>query len=616
MAGTLTGFAAAALLFLAPLARGQDAGPAPAADTGGPSSGTCTFDVRDLPIDRALIYVRNAAGGVNIEVSPEAMNEKVTLALSGAEWRDALESIARRSGCTVEEVGPRHLLVAKPPPVDIHIKQAEISQVINLISSLSGANIVSDPEDVKGMVTVHLTGVPWRRALNVIVGSKGFLVVEEPGGILRVVSPGKLRLEVETRIFQLRYLRPPPIFKPKLADTVYVEASGAAAGGGDVEKSFNIIVSLREALKPEGTLNYIAASNSLVLTGTKVKLAQAERMLQQLDVEPLQIFVDMQFVSTSNEDFFNVGAGPDSNGILGSMGLASVTGAIALPFKVGPGGFESAVIPVPDLPLRSSLTPSFSYGNLDFSKTAYFLRLLRNDTRSRIVQAPKLFVLDNQEATIFVGDTVRFAESRAEAAQNGGLKFSIAEAAGSPVSVGFQLMLVPHVIPGTNRVMMTIIPNQKDLVGSSTTQPGFDEFTIGSGVDAQSIFLPRTRSSTLVTTLMVEHGVTAVLGGLMKDTEGKTVHKVPFLGDLPLLGWLFKTEEKSKTKDQLMIFLTPWLVRDVAKQREAIEKELLRREPTMDREWERLTGPAMGEAPATEHVPAKAEPEKKPSGPK
>lgn len=607
--------AAGALVVTSAPARAQDSTMsgegAPAAV--GPGSGTCTFDVRDQSIDRVIDYVRRAATEVNIIVAPEAQNERVTLAVRNMPWRSTLDEIARQTGCTVEEY-PDRIRIEKPPRVSFSFEQADVSKVIRTIAALSGANIVSDPEDVKGMVTVNLIDVPWRRALTSIVATKGYKVVEEPGGILRVVSPSKLKDELETMVYQFRFLRPPPSYRPKLPSSEYVEKK-AASNETDVEKSFSIIASLRKALEPEGTLEYINNSNSLVLKGTKPKLAQVEKMLLGLDREPQQIFVDLQFISTTNRDFFDIGAGPGSTGVQGSMTFAKVDNGIALPFNVGKGGFEDSLLLKDGLPRVDKVVPSFSYGSLDFSNTSYLLRLLRNDTKSRIVQAPKLFVLDNQEATIFVGESIRYAETQAASSQSGGLQFSIKEAGGSPVSVGFQLLLVPHVIPDTNKVSITLVPTQNSLSGSSTELPGFDKFSVGTGSGDQVIFLPRESSSTLVTTLIMEHGTTAVIGGLMQDTNAVTVQKVPVLGDIPLLGWLFKTQQTSKSVQQLMIFMTPYLVKDSARQRAIIEKELLRREPEVSREWDRLSGdPAP--SPFMDSTDGKGSGEKAPKTPK
>jgi type IV pilus assembly protein PilQ len=612
--GSRTGGATAALaacLLLAAPGVAQDAGAKPAgdkpADVVAPSSGTCTFDVIDQPIGDVLEYVRRA-GSVNVVVAPEASKETVTFAVRNMGWRAALEEVARRSGCTVEDMG-EYLRVEKPPRVSFSLAQADISKVIQTIAALSGANIVADPDDVKGMVTVNLIDVPWKKALAAIVGSKGFQVVEEPGNILRVVSRTKLSVETETRVYQLRFLRPPPDYGPKLPSSEYVEKTGNRPQG-NIDVTFNIITSLRNALKPEGDLQYVNASNSLILTGTKPKLAQVERMLAALDREPLQIFVDLQFISTRNTDLFNVGIGPGEGGIQGSMTFASLENVVRLPFNVANGGWEDWVSTIENVPAINTIPePTFTGGSIDFSATSLLLKLFKKDVRSRITQSPKLFVLDNQEATIFVGESVRYAQSEASSSQSGTLEFSIKEADNSPVSTGFQLLLIPHVVPDTDKIMMTIVPSQKALTGSSAELPGFDKFAVGSAGAEQTIFLPREGTSTLVTTLICQHGVTTVLGGLMVDSDRETISKLPWLGDIPFFGWLFKIEERGKETSQVLIFMTPWLVKEPSHQREALREDLLTRDRGLDAEWRSMAKDLREKRAAEKGAPA---PEKGP----
>src|SRR6187397_18383 len=113
-----------------------------------------------------------------------------------------------------------------------------------------------------------------------------------------------------------------------------------------------------------------------------------------------------------------------------------------------------------------------------------------------VIQAPKIFAIDGSEATIFVGETIRYAEAKTEQGQAGGLQLSVAEASGSPVEVGFQLLVRPNVIPGTEKMVMEVIPKETSLSGtgvSSFAPAGFDVFTVGAGGSAGSIALPRTR---------------------------------------------------------------------------------------------------------------------------
>ena len=174
-----------------------------------------------------------------------------------------------------------------------------------------------------------------------------------------------------------------------------------------------------------------------------------------------------------------------------------------------------------------------------------------------MVQAPKILALDNQEATIFVGESIRYARSTAAVNQNGGLEFSVQEDENSPVNVGFQLLVIPHVIPGENKIMLLVIPQQRALSGTTSPVPGFERFTVAG----QEIDLPRVASSTLVTQMLLRDKETAVIGGLLEDRKINGTDKIPVLGDLPILGALFRGKEESTDQQNLIITISPRILR-------------------------------------------------------
>src|SRR6185503_5049528 len=187
--------------------------------------------------------------------------------------------------------------------------------------------------------------------------------------------------------------------------------------------------------------------------------SEIQDMLALLDVEPAQVFIDVKFVSTANRDLFNVGMDYGDLGpqVTYSGGQIPIT----LPFNLGAGGWDDLIIaddsgqgPI----VAGSQVPATIFGALSFTQWAGALRLLQRDTTTEVIQAPKLVVLDGKEGTIFVGETVRYAQASSQQGQAGGLELSIEEADNSPVSTGFQLLVQPHVIPGSSKVDMLVIP--------------------------------------------------------------------------------------------------------------------------------------------------------------
>lgn len=550
------------------------------------SDARVSLRVESRQLSEVVQYLREQSG-YNIVVL-QGGETPISLDITDVSWRDALDLSAELAGCTVEERTAGVLAVIKPPRVDFAFDNTDIKQVIDTIAKLSGANIVIAPE-VQGTLSLRLQNVPWRDALDVAVKTLGFVVVEEQRGILRVVDPLSLQAQMESHSYQLRYARPParyvPVIDSEFVTTTQKISSSGGGGGGqvDYERVFPVLAALKKAVSPGGEMEYMPPpQNIIILKDTAQVHAQVKDMLALLDVEPAQVFVDVKFVSTSNRDLFNLGVdygdlGPQVNYSMGSI-------PITLPFNLGSGGWEDLIIadPTGEGPyIAGAAVPQTIFGALSFTQWSGALRLLQRDTTTEVIQAPKIVALDGKEATIFVGETVRYAQASSTQGQAGGLELSIEEAENSPVETGFQLLVQPHVIPGTNKVEMVVIPKETSLTGTgdpSLAPPGFDVYTVGaSGVEG-TIALPRERSSTLVSNVLLESGQTAILGGLSTDSDTETVSEVPFFSDIPLLGWFFQHKSRQRDKQMLWVFVTPTVVRSSSDQQKLLEREILRRQ--------------------------------------
>ncbi len=234
-------------------------------------------------------------------------------------------------------------------------------------------------------------------------------------------------------------------------------------------------------------------------------------------------------------------------------------------------------------PTGNTTIPDVIFGALNFTQVTAALRLLKQDVQSEITQAPKLIAIDHQEATIFVGETVRYAQARSEQGQAGGLQLVVEEAPNSPVQTGFQLLVIPHIIPGTDKIIMDIIPQSDALSGtgvSALAPAGFDVFTVGSGDASGSIALPRVSSATLATQVLLQSGQTAVLGGLVTTTNTETVTKIPLLGDIPGLGYFFSSTSSQEVESSLVVFVKPDVIRS-PEEIQARVREVLRHRQDM-----------------------------------
>lgn len=572
--------------------------------------------IADQSLEDVVAHLRERSGAniVVIDPSPEETisKELVSIELTDLPWRDALELVAEKALCVVEERTAGVLAVTRPKKVNFMFQDQDIRSVIDAIGKVSGANIIVGPE-VAGNISVRLTDVPWRDALEVVAKTLAFTVVEENRGLLRVVDPRTLQDQLETRTYQLRYLRPKSSYKPMIKSEFLQQAQRAAAAG-DVMKTFTVLQALAKALSSAGQIDYIDSSNVVIVRDTTQVHNAVRDMIARLDVEPLQVFCDVKFVSTTNGEILNLGVDYGDSGPQVTLTGGSIP--VTFPFNEGGGGFDDWLIASPNgqgpyvdplLNAGATVVPDTVFGALSFQQVQATLRLLQRDTKSEVIQAPKIIALDGNEATIFVGETIRYAEAKSEQGQSGGLQLSVQEAGGSPVEVGFQLLIRPNVIPGTDNIVMEIIPKETSLSGtgnSTLAPPGFDVFTVGASGLEGSIALPRTRSSTIVTTMMLESGQTAVIGGLTSDTNVETQTAVPFLSKIPLLGELFKHEAKNRERRSLIVFITPSIVHSSEDTQLLLEQELRRRRSDLKEELESLTQTSFKDAAVAETTPA------------
>jgi type IV pilus assembly protein PilQ len=566
-----------------------------------------TLRLKDRDLREVVASIRKKANA-NIIIDP-TIEATVTIDLQDVPWRNALTLVAEQARCIVTEAEGGVLKVENPPKTTFSFENTDIQKVVDTIAKISGANIAVAPE-VKGTITVRLKNIPWRDALESVVKTLGYVVVEEKRGILRVVPPSNVQQDLVSETFQLRYVRPTSTYVPYI-QSAYIDDLRNRQPMQPGQTMFTLIDTLKKMLTPEiGTLDYVNEQNFVVVKDTRPVIENIRRTLDLIDTEPQQIQLDIRFVTTTNEDVLDVGINPGGSGWTASLGLGQIP--TNLPFNLGQGGWDDRIIanptgdnsgqgrgPFVDDTLNGAAQttiPNVVFGALNLQQVTATLRLLKRDTRSELVQAPQIVTLDHQTATIFVGEAIRYAQARVEQGQAGGLLLALEEGDESPVSVGFQLLTTPHVVPGTDKVVMQVIPQRTSLsgTGNSTLAPaGFDVFTVGTSGQEGVIALPRVASSTLSTNVLLRSGQTAVLGGLKTKTQSETVTKLPLLGDIPVLGYLFKGRSRQDQMSTLLVFITPELIRspeDVEKSMQRALEERLRDHSNIAQQREAIFG--------------------------
>jgi len=404
--------------------------------------------------------------------------------------------------------------------ISVDFKDADIRQVLRIISLKGGVDIVAGP-DVEGLVTIKLTGVPWEQALDIILKTYGF-TYEQKGTIVRVMTLEAVEQEaLETQVFPLNY-----------------------AKAGEVPDIIN------EMLSDRGKIKFDDRTNTVIVTDIPSNLRQIAKVIERIDAKTPQVLIATRIVETKLERDENLGLRwEDAFGIEQTQ----TTVGTNFPFKTG-----STLGWLGDNFLASPITEptAISLGTLtgpDFDFTLNFLRQ-RDDTR--IVSNPTIAVLNNQEARIHIGEEFPVPE------------FSVDPDTGNTTVSGFQvkeigtvLVVTPHVNPAKEIVV--------DLKPEITSSLANQSFQI---TDSESVELPRFSQQTVESTVRVKDGDTIAIGGLVKEIEVTTEHKIPLLGDLPIFGALFtntKTFGGSSDptlKQDLLIFLTVKLMDEDAPQ--------------------------------------------------
>ncbi len=543
--------------------------------------GLVTVDWVEKPLPDALQELGKKAG-VNIVlgnlVTPDLT---ITLSLNAVPFRVALNTLLDKTGLIIEQDTPDLIQVDKPPRVFMEFSNAPLTEVVKLLAKQANANIIIG-EGVQAKVSLILNNVPWKEALQAVVKTANYAIVEEGFHILRVVRPEDVQKQMENRIFVLKFLRPPAEytakittpFADKLGGTASQSSGSGSSGGGtatmsteEIAKVFPLLRFLQNMLskdlaakdgKPLGKLEFYPDKNAISATDTKPILDQMESVIARLDQEPEQVIIDLKFITTRNEDLLEFGTRYGSGA---DQGATFTTQALPQNSMTDVGGVTRTG-EVTRLPFGlGSQVPKGDQFFLTAYEFAATIRLFKEDDYTKTTQAPSITALNNRPATIFVGDEVHYAQVKTAATQSGGTTSEISEVP-NPINVGFQLFVLPNVIAGTNKIQMTVIPKNEFLSGTNpaASVAGFERVTILNGGSLSFIDLPQIRRATVVTNMLLESGTTAVIGGLAVERNSTTEQKIPFLGNIPIIDILFKHKIDRVFKEHILIFITPRIV--------------------------------------------------------
>lgn len=419
----------------------------------------------------------------------------------------------------------------KGKKVTIDIQDADIVNVVRLIGDVSGKNVVVG-EEVKGKVTVKLKNVPWDQALDVVLKTKD-LGQETKGGIIRVVPQAKLDAEREARL-KLQEER-----EKKLPTTVRLIPVNYAVAK-------ELTPQVEKLLSARGKVTQDERTNVIIVEDIRDNLDQAERLVRTLDTQTPQVLIEARMVEGTTTFTRNLGI-QWGGGLFFSQRGGNPTGLV-FPNNVGVVGGADSVQSLQGQPTPGVLfPPNFavnlpaqnvtsavglnlgSIGNFGFVNAR--LTAAETSGQAKIISSPRITTLNNKRARITQGTdiTVPIVTQNQLTVQT--------------VTAALELDVTPHVTADGSILMAIKMTNNV---------PDFSQ-QVGQGV-------PPVATKEAETEMLVKDGDTAVIGGIYTRNTAEVYGQTPFLGSIPIIGWLFKNSAESDARSEMLVFITPRIV--------------------------------------------------------
>jgi type IV pilus assembly protein PilQ len=411
--------------------------------------------------------------------------------------------------------------------LSLNFQNVEVRAVLQVLADFTGLNIVTS-DTVTGSLTLRLKDVPWDQALDIILQSRG-LDKRKSGNVLwiaprdELATREKLALEARQQIADLEPTHTESfVLNYQKAQDVQTFLSGGA----------------QRILSKRGSAVVDARTNTVFVQDTPTRLEEVRRLIRQIDVPVRQVMIESRIVEATDTFSRNLGVRlgfRDVSAPADAWGFPSTNSGV----HIRPGatlGSPTALnvnLPAPNIGGAAPGTFSLSLFNtvatrfLDLEITA-----LQADGRGKIISSPRVVTADKSEATIEQGTEIPYQQASASGAT--AVQFKKAT---------LSLKVKPQITPDDNVIMALRI--NKDSRGQDT-----------------AVGVPAIDTKQIATEVLVENGGTVVIGGIYTQDERSTTSKVPLLGDLPYVGFLFKQNIRSDERRELLIFITPKILKD------------------------------------------------------
>ena len=419
----------------------------------------------------------------------------------------------------------------------LNFQNIDIRSLLQVMADFTGLNLVVS-DSVTGTVTLRLKEVPWAQALNIILETHG-LGMRQLGNVLQIAPKAELAAREKTDIeaqqalqglgpvrmqeFKLNYARAADV-----ARSLTGSGAGANAPGG------------MRILSARGSVLADLRTNQVFVTDMPTRLVQVQDLIRKLDIPVRQVLIEARIVEASDNFGRSLGVrlggratslNNNINTQAGASYLSSAAGATPqqqTAFGVTAGDFVN----MPAAAQNGYNAASFAVSLFNASLTRVLnleISAMEADGKGKIISSPRIVTTDQVKALIEQGTELPYEEKSASGATTTAFR-----------KANLKLEVTPQITPEGNIILNLDI--NKDSVGRLTTK--------GFAIDTKHV----------QTQVLVENGGTVSIGGIFEEIERTDDTKVPVLGDLPGLGWLFRNRSRSNSKSEMMVFITPKLL--------------------------------------------------------
>ena len=435
--------------------------------------------------------------------------------------------------------------------LSLNFQDIDTRAVLQLLADASGQNIVVS-DTVKGSVTLRLQSVPWDQALDIVLRTKG-LDKRHDGNVIIVAPADELASREKADLASKKDIQELAPVRSEFLQVNYAKATDLAALLKGTSGS--------SVLSARGTVAVDERTNTLLLSDTSESLDGVRKLVATLDIPVRQVLIESRLVIVNDDFERDLGVragltgtrGNGKNGLFETSGTAASTNTGLASALTNLAGVGKTPYPV-DVPVGTDTAANRYNVNMPVSNPAGSLAFMllgsdyivdlelsaaQAEGRGEVVSSPRVITANQKEATIEQGTEIPYQQS----ASSGATTISFKKAV-------LSLKVTPLITPD-NRIILDLYVT-KDSIGQIVVTSG--------GVN-----VPAIDTRTLSTRVMVGDGQTVVLGGILETTRRDNEKKVPYIGDIPVLGHLFKNTSKVNNKNELLIFVTPKILREEVK---------------------------------------------------